>query len=164
MAPPVTKKRWPWVVLAVVLLCGLPLGGCVALITFGVSEISDRKEAVEDSTAQFFTSFDIDESLALTSLIDGDSPCAAEAALRHVFDSVGPPSSWEFFRTAFVDRSGSGYIGSNADPETFVLSGREDGSLASVAGAVTTTSGTYDFDIVLTKPLATWRVCNVALE
>lgn len=163
MAPPVKKKRWPWIVLAVVLLCGLPLGGCVALVTFGVNEISERKEAVEDTTTQFFTSI-IDDDVALASVIDGDPPCAVETELQQAADSIGSPGDWEFSRTAFVDRTGSGYISSNADPDTFALPGREGGSLASVTGAITTSSGSYDFEIILTKPLASWRVCSVVFE
>ena len=32
---PAKKKRWPWIVAASILFCGLPLGACVGLVAFG---------------------------------------------------------------------------------------------------------------------------------
>lgn len=161
---PAKKKRWPWIVAAVVVFCALPLGGCVALIGFGVSELNQRSDDINATVIDFVEAAqrgDLNEAEGLT---DGQPPCmSAEYAVQTVAGLGGdaPPT---IDSTAFVERSGNSYLSSNADPETLFIDGRPDGSIGVVQGQIDTRTGPADFEAVLSKPPSSWRICTIMLR
>ncbi len=163
LAPPAPKKkRWPWVVAAVVVLCGLPLGGCVALIGFGVNEINSRSEEIESTVEEFFEAVDTDPSASsIEALTDGRPPCMPAETLVSSLTELGTAISWEGESTSFVERSGNSTLSSNADPETLFVDGRPDESAAVVEGVLETSSGRREVQVLLSRPVSLWRICTI---
>lgn len=158
------KKRWPWIVAGLVLFCGLPLGGCVGLVAFGVSELSERSEEIESTTDLFFEAIDMSEMSVAELLGDGEAPCIPRAELVQLFDGLDPGWTWSADSTAFVERTGNSTLSSNADPETLFINGRPDESAAVVNGRLSWADGDLDVEILLSKPLSSWRICTVSLR
>lgn len=161
---PVKKKRWPWVLAAVLVFCALPLGGCVALISFGVSEISERTEAVESTVDEFLAASNARQSNVVASLADESEPCSSASELLDV--TAGLDGDWKFSTSAsaFVERTGNSSFSSNADPDFLVIDGRENESVATVEGEIVAANGAREFQITLSKPLSNWRICTITLR
>ncbi|MFT7473858.1 MAG: hypothetical protein ACI81L_000773 [Verrucomicrobiales bacterium] len=161
---PPKKKRWPWIAGALVLFCGLPLGGCIALVGLGFNEINERGDAIESAASQYLAALQSGDLEVVQTIADDEAPCAPSEDLFGAFSAAGPPNEWDFSRTSFVDRGANSTFSSNADPETFVLPGRESESFALIGGTAQTESGPVDFELELTKPLASWRVCTAVFR
>lgn len=147
---------------AVVIFCGLPLGGCVALIGFGVNEINTRSEEVERTVEEFFDAVADDPAgTSVDSLADGSPPCMPTEALVAALSSLGPDVSWSGESTAFVERSGNSTFSSNADPETLFIEGRPRESVALVTGILEADSGASEAQVLLSKPFSLWRICTI---
>ncbi|MDW3178052.1 MAG: hypothetical protein R8J94_11740 [Acidimicrobiia bacterium] len=160
--PAPKKKRWPWIVAAVVIFCGLPLGGCVALIGFGVNEINTRSDEVERTVDEFFEAVEADPmGASADALTDGLAPCMPTEALVAALSSLGPEVSWSGESTAFVERSGNSTFSSNADPETLFIDGRPGQSVALVTGILEADSGVSEAQVLLSKPVSLWRICTI---
>lgn len=164
MAEPKKRKRWPWIVAGLVLLCGLPLGGCLGLVAFGVNELNERSDAIEESTADFFAAVDARDGVAVETLSDGRAPCSSSAALLSAFEGIESGATWNAEKTAFVERTGNSSLSSNADPETLFIEGRADESAAVVNGTLTTSGGVDDLQVLLSKPGSQWRICTITLR
>jgi hypothetical protein len=161
---PAKKKRWPWILAVVLVFCALPLGGCVALIEFGVSEISERSEAVESTVDEFLAASNARQSDVVTGLADGSEPCSSASELLDA--TAGLDGSWDFSTStsAFVERSGNYTLSSNVDPDSQVIDGRENESFAIAAAQIVAANGTREFQITLSKPASNWRICTIALR
>jgi hypothetical protein len=164
IAPPVKKKRWPWVVAAVVVLCALPLGGCVALIGFGVSELNERSDDINATVNDFIDAAQRGDREAAEALTDGEQPCMPAGEMVQGVAQLGGNAPPALESTAFVERSGNSYLSSNADPETLFIDGRPDESIGVVQGQIETNTGSVDFEVVLSKPLSSWRICTISLR
>lgn len=158
------KKRWPWIVAGLVLFCGLPLGGCIGLVAFGVSELSERSEEIESTVEDFFTAIDASDVANAELLADGEAPCTQSSELAQMFESLDTGWTWTAESTAFVERTGNTTLSSNADPETLFINGRPDDSAAVVNGRLVWAAGDVDVEILLSKPLASWRICTVSVR
>lgn len=158
------KKRWPWVVAGLVVFCGLPLGGCIGLVAFGVSELSERSEEIESTVEDFFTAVETGDQARLENLADGQAPCMPASTLADAVSAIGPDAVWTADSTSFVERTGNTTLSSNADPESFFLDGRPNESAASVTGQLTTGSGTQEIQVLLSRPVTLWRICTVTVR
>ena len=161
---PVKKKRWPWILAGVLLLCALPLGGCVALIGFGVSEITGRTEAIESTVDDFLTASNARQSDVVAGLADGSEPCSSATALLDA--TAGLEGAWEFSTssTAFVERTGNSSLSNNIDADSLVIDGRENESAAIAEGEIIAANDTREFQITLSKPVSNWRICTISLR
>ena len=159
--PPLKKKRWPWIVAAMVVLCGLPLGGCVALIGFGVNELNVRSDEIEGTVDEFFETVRNGEPSSSEALADGQAPCMAAGELVSTANELGTSEAWRAESTSFVERSGNSTLSSNADPETLFVDGRPDESAAVVNGVLETDSGMREVQILLSRPVSLWRICTI---
>ena len=157
----VKKKRWPWILAAVVLLCGLPLGGCVALVAFGVSELNERADEIEATAADFFDAVDSGQQSVVESLADGEAPCATSGQLVETLGEFGVGSNWTAERTGFVERGVNSTLSSNADPETLFIDGRPNQSAGLVDGRLESSSGTLNVQVLFSRPLGVWRICTI---
>jgi len=165
MEPPAKKKRWPWVLGAVILFCALPLGGCVALVGFGVNEINSRNDEVESTVQEFFDLANSDASASAAEVLaDGGDHCMQSRALVASVQELGSMISWSPDFTAFVERSGNSTLSSNADPEELFIVGRPDESVGVVNGLLETGSGLHDVQVVLSKPASLWRICTITAQ
>ncbi len=158
------KKRWPWIVAGVLLLCGLPLGGCVALIGFGVNEIGNVNDELRASTDTFIAEWNA-----------GTPEAAIEA---QCFDGGGefPPIEWiadgatelewEERSIAFVKRDGNSYLASNADSETSVIINYEDDSNGFVNATIRDTNGAGSANVELLfldlDGDGAWELCGLS--
>jgi hypothetical protein len=161
---PPKKKRWPWIVGALVLFCGLPLGGCIALISVGFNEINERSTEIESTAGQYLDALRSGDLGAVQAIADNEAPCASGEDLFAAIGGSASPDDWDLSRTSFVDRGENSTFSSNADPETFALPARESESFAIVSGTAQTADGSLDFQFELTKPLASWRVCTAVFR
>lgn len=160
--PPLKKKRWPWIVAAVVVFCGLPLGGCVALIGFGVNEISSRSDEIEHTVEEFFETVGADATASAAGpFVDGEPPCMPAEALASSIRSLGTSISWSAESTAFVERSANSSFSSNADPESLFIDGRPNESAAVVTGILETDGGASEAQVLLSRPGSQWRICTI---
>lgn len=161
---PQKKKRWPWIVAGLVLFCGLPLGGCIGLVAFGVSELNERADEIEATTAEFWNDVASGQRAAAENLTDGQAPCTPSAQLVGAFDGLESGATWTVESTGFVERSVNSSLSSNADPETLFIDGRPTASAAVVEGTLTTSTGIQDVQVLLSKPGSQWRICTIALR
>ncbi len=164
--PEPSKRRWPWIVLGAILLCGLPLGGCLALVGIGVSEFNEVTGAIESDASVFLAATQSGEASAIEAQLDGGTGCLAnEDLLAQAFvlgEQLDPASTWEFSGTRFVTRSGGSTFSVNADQDTFVVPGREDTSTAQTTATITGADGaTIEVVLDLLRPDSTWFVCQM---
>ena len=161
MPLPPKKKRWPWVVGAVVLFCGLPLGGCVALIGIGFNEIGERNDAIEEVITQYAAASRSGDPATIASFLDGESPCMS----NEEFASNVVEGGWDavdISRISFSDRSGNSTFSSNAGENGVTIDGREGESAALVVAVATANGIDTDVEFALTKPLVTWKICTIS--
>lgn len=160
---PPKKKRWPWIVGAMVLFCGLPLGGCVALLGVGLNELDERSDAIEDVVNQYFIAVRSGDEAAIEALSDGLPPCDVLQADPVPLDiDVAETDVFEVSRISFSDRSENSTFSQNAGPDGVTISGREGESAARVTGVIIGTEPAVDYEITLTKPLVSWKICTVS--
>lgn len=157
------KKRWPWIVAGVLLLCGLPLGGCVALVGFGVNEIGNVNDELRASTDTFIAEWNAgtpENALEARCFEGGDFPpidWIAEGATE---------LEWDENAIAFVKRDGNSYFSSNADPDTSFINGFEDESNAFVEATIRDVNGAGSADVELLfldlDGDDTWELCGIS--
>jgi hypothetical protein len=137
--PVAKKKRWPWIAAGVLLFCGLPLGGCLALVGFGVNEIGNTNDEIRTSGEAF-----VDAWNSGTPEAEMDASCFAGESFPTIDEflpGTGPLTISED-GISFVTRNGNTTFASNADSDTSVIPGYEDISTAWMQANLTDTSGT----------------------
>jgi len=156
------KKRWPWIVAGVLLLCGLPLGGCVALIGYGFNEISEVNDELRASTDTFIEQWNAGtpEAALEPRCFDGDFPpieWVAEGATE---------LEWEERGLAFVKRDGSSYLASNADADSTVIVGYEDDDNGFVDATIRDVNGAGSAEVELLfldlDGDGNWELCGIS--
>lgn len=159
------RKRWPWVVAALVVFCALPLGGCVALIAFGFSEIGEREDSIQAVADDFMDRVIAGRVDTTPALMDGGDECLEPTRFAQLLESDLPNAdAWESDGVRFVDRDGSSYLANVSDAEEFVYPGREADGFAVVSGRMLSGGVTAaDIEILLLKPSDEWRVCIVGV-
>ena len=85
MDEPQTRRRWPWIVAGLLVFCGLPLGGCVALVGFGVREVNERSDQIGDSG-----------NLVVTMAIAGDGEALYIESLKRLSMRLGVAQNCQF--------------------------------------------------------------------
>ncbi len=160
------RKRWPWIVAALVLFCGLPLGGCVALIAFGLGEIDEREDTIRDTAGQFMNR-QIGNFTTGGDFMDGGVGCLQPAGrfdLAELDFELAAADEWRSDDIAFVDRTDTGYLANVSEAESFVFPGREDEGFAIVTGTLLLDGDPQqEIRVLLLKPGNSWRVCTLEL-
>ena len=159
------RKRWPWVVAALVVFCALPLGGCVALIAFGLSEIEEREDTIQSVADDFMDRVVAGRADSTTALMDGGSECLEPTRFAQLLESDLPAADgWETDDVRFVDRDDNSYLANVSEAEEFVYPGREADGFAVVVGRMLSGGSTAaDLEILLLKPDDEWLVCTVGV-
>lgn len=159
------RKKWPWIVGALVVFCALPLGGCVALIAFGFSEIGEREDAIEMVADEFMDQVVAGRAADTIGLMDGGAECLETTRFVQLLESDLPTSdTWESGDIGFVDRNDNSYLANVSEAEEFVFPGREQDGFAIVSGRLLSSGSTAaNLEIVLLKPDDVWRVCSVGV-
>ena len=161
MDEPQTRRRWPWIVAGLLLFCGLPLGGCVALVGFGVREVNERSDQISDAGNLVMTTAMAGNGEALAVLTDGGPGCVPTPQLVDaVLAGTAGATDWDSGDVAFVDRNGNSYLANVSEPETFVVPGREAAGTAQMRGDLAGAPAVRSVQLTLLKTGDTWKLCN----
>lgn len=162
---PPKQRRWGLIIAAAAVCCFLPLGGCIALIGFGVSEVSERNDAIRASATDFFAAATAGDLDAVAQSVDGVDPCLGSHSRDDIVLAFRDVSELDLGRVSFVERDGNSTFSSNADSENLIIPGRPDVSAATVEGTVIAPDGTVrSIFFLLSKPGAEWRVCQAEVS
>ncbi len=162
---PPKQRRWGLIIAALVVFCFLPLGGCLALIGFGVSEVSERNDAIRASATDFFAAATAGDLDAVSQTVDGVDPCLGSHSRDDIVLAFRDVSGLDLGRVSFVERDGNSTFSSNADSDNLVIPGRPGVSAATIEGSVVAPDGgVRSIFFLLSKPGAEWRVCQVEVS
>ncbi len=163
---PPQKKKWPWILGGLFVLCFLPLGACGALIGFGFNAINSIAEEVEQPVVTMFTDASNGNFDAAGSFADASGACVNFEELTEQMRELAPTGPPVIADTRFVDRDGGSSISNLGldEAEEFIVDGRPDAGAGEVTGTIPTAAGTRDFKITLVDDVVSWRVCEVSIS
>ena len=165
VAPEPKKKRWPWILAGVFVLCFLPLGACAALIGFGFNAINDLVDEVEQPVVTMFTDASNGNFDAAGSFAEASGGCVNFEQLTKQMADLSPTGPPEITNTLFVERDGSSTLSNLGidEADEFIVDGRTDAGAGEVTGTVPTADGVKDFRVTLVDDVVSWRVCEVTI-
>ncbi len=163
---PPKKKRWPWVLAGVFVLCFLPLGACAALIGFGFNAVNDLVDEVQAPVITMFTDASNGNFDAAGSFAEASGGCVNFEQLTEQMRELAPTGPAVIDDVLFVDRDGGNTL-SNAgldESDEFIVDGRTDAGAGEVTGTVPTADGVKNFRVTLVDDIVSWRVCEVTIS
>ena len=143
---------------ALVLFCALPLGGCIALVSFGISEVNERKDEVAAVADEVIADALAGDADALLDRTDGGTGCEPpDVVVATLLAAAEGATEWRRDDVSFVERDDNSTFSNVTDSEDFVVAGREDESTAAAEGVLGGPGTSREIQLTFLKPVSTWR-------
>lgn len=166
LPPQPKKKRWPWILAGLFVLCFLPLGACGAIIGLGFNAIGDIVDEVQAPVETMFTDASNGNFDAAGSFAEASGGCVNFEQLTEQMRELAPTGPPVIDNVLFVQRDGSTTFSNTGfdEGEDFIVDGRTNSGAGEVTGTIPTAAGTKDFRVTLVDDVVSWRVCEVSIS
>jgi len=154
------KSRWPWVVGGCLLGLLLLVGGCGALIAWGINEISEVEDQVAAPVETMFANAMEDNFAEAARVAEGLGGCSTEAELEAQLADLDP-DGYTIDQISFVQRGGTTYFSNTTNEDALIIDGRENESGGAVLGNVDSGSIKIGFVVELVEQGVEWKVCRL---